>query len=84
MLFEYILEYNKWIVTKSTKTPRFQLCQRYLIFSGFGNVILSVESQKGVIADQRCSVENQKGAIADHRCSVENQKGTIAIDFVQR
>ena len=27
-------------------------------------LILSVESQKGVIADQRCSVENQKGAIA--------------------
>ena len=26
--------------------------------------ILSVESQKGVIAAQRCSVENQKGAIA--------------------
>ena len=26
--------------------------------------ILSVESQKGVIADQRCSVENQKGTIA--------------------
>ena len=26
--------------------------------------ILSVESQKGVIADQRCSLENQKGAIA--------------------
>ena len=28
------------------------------------NSISSVESQKGVIADQRCSVENQKGAIA--------------------
>ena len=27
--------------------------------------ILSVESQKGVIADQQCSVENQKGVIAD-------------------
>ena len=26
--------------------------------------ILSVESQKGVIAAQRCSIENQKGAIA--------------------
>ena len=24
----------------------------------------SAESQKGAIADQRCSVENQKGAIA--------------------
>ena len=33
--------------------------------------ISSVESQKGVIAD-------------DQRCSVENQKGAIAIDFVQR
>ena len=30
------------------------------------------------------SVESQKGAIADQRCSVENQKGAIAIDFVQR
>ena len=30
------------------------------------------------------SVESQKGAIADQRCSIENQKGTIAIDFVQR
>ena len=27
-------------------------------------LLLSVESQKGVIAAQRCSVENQKGAIA--------------------
>ena len=27
-------------------------------------VFSSVESQKGVIAAQRCSVENQKGAIA--------------------
>ena len=30
------------------------------------------------------SVESQKGAIADQRCSIENQKGAIAIDFVQR
>ena len=30
------------------------------------------------------SAESQKGAIADQRCSVENQKGAIAIDFVQR
>ena len=30
------------------------------------------------------SVESQKGVIADQRCSVENQKGAIAIDFVQR
>ena len=27
-------------------------------------IVSSVESQKGVIAAQRCSVENQKGAIA--------------------
>ena len=40
--------------------------------------ISPVESQKGIIADQRCSVENQKGIIADQRCSVENQKGDIA------
>ena len=25
------------------------------------------------------SLESQKGAIADQRCSVENQKGTIAV-----
>ena len=30
------------------------------------------------------SAESQKGAIADQRCSIENQKGAIAIDFVQR
>ena len=30
------------------------------------------------------SVESQKGVIADQRCSVENQKGAIAIAFVQR
>ena len=30
------------------------------------------------------SAESQKGAIADQRCSVENQKGAIATDFVQR
>ena len=30
------------------------------------------------------SAESQKGAIADQRCSVENQKGAIAIDFVLR
>ena len=30
------------------------------------------------------SAESQKGAIADQRCSIENQKGDIAIDFVQQ
>ena len=30
------------------------------------------------------SAESQKGAIADQRCSVENQKDAIAIDFVQQ
>ena len=30
------------------------------------------------------SAESQKGIIADQRCSIENQKGAIAIDFVQR
>ena len=29
------------------------------------------------------SVESQKGVIADQRCSVENKKGAIAINFVQ-
>ena len=33
---------------------------------------------------QMSSVESQKGVIADQQCSVENQKGAIAIDFVQR
>ena len=30
------------------------------------------------------SVESQKDVIAAQRCSVENLKGTIAIDFVQQ
>ena len=30
------------------------------------------------------SAESQKGVIADQRCSIENQKGAIAIDFVQQ
>ena len=30
------------------------------------------------------SVESQKGVIAHQRCSVENRKGAIAIDFVQQ
>ena len=30
------------------------------------------------------SAESQKGTIADQRCSIENQKGTNAIDFVQQ
>ena len=30
------------------------------------------------------SVESQKGINAAQRCSVENQKGAIAIDFVLR
>ena len=30
------------------------------------------------------SAESQKGTIADQRCSIENQKGAIAIDFVQQ
>ena len=29
-------------------------------------------------------VESQKGVIADQRYSIESQKGAIAIDFVQR
>ena len=29
------------------------------------------------------SAESQKGAIADQRCSFENQKGPIASDFIQ-
>ena len=33
---------------------------------------------------QMSSAESQKGAIADQRCSLENQKGAIAIDFVQQ
>ena len=30
------------------------------------------------------SVESQKGVIADQRCSIENQKGATATDFVQQ
>ena len=32
----------------------------------FMKYISSIESQKGIIAHQRCSVENQKGAIPIH------------------
>ena len=32
----------------------------------------------------KSSAESQKGTIADQRCSIENQKGAIAIDFVQQ
>ena len=30
------------------------------------------------------SVESQKGVIAVQRCPVQNQRGTVAINFVQR
>ena len=39
-------------------------CMYILIVSVTCIYISSVESQKGIIAAQRCSVENQKGAIA--------------------
>ena len=32
----------------------------------------------------KLSVESQKGVIAIQRCSIENQKGALAIDFVQQ
>ena len=38
--------------------------QSYIMNSIWHDYNTSVESQKGVIAAQRCSVENQKGAIA--------------------
>ena len=38
--------------------------------------------QKFLSLTHMSSAESQKGAIADQRCSVENQKG--AIDFVQQ
>ena len=38
------------------------------------------ELKTGIIS----SAESQKGTIADQRCSVENQKGATAIDFVQQ
>ena len=37
-----------------------------------------------MVFDSISSVESQKGVIADQRCSIENQKGAIAIDFVQQ
>ena len=36
----------------------------YMIAQWRLTIVTLVESQKGVIAAQRCSVENQKGAIA--------------------
>ena len=43
------------------------------------NALLALSRLYGI-----SSVESQKGIIADQRCSVENQKGAIAIGFVQR
>ena len=45
-------------------TEGFQTDKKKLFVIAFVKCISSVESQKGVIAAQRCSVENQKGAIA--------------------
>ena len=55
LLMRFLIAFIRWIQTVYA-----------VIWSGA--YISSVESQKGVIAAQRCSVENQKGAIA-----VQNQ-----------
>ena len=41
------------------------------------------QTKARVWVEDTSSAESQKGAIADQRCSVENKKGAIAIDFVQ-
>ena len=49
----------------------------FLYFKFYDKKISSVENQKGVIADQRCSIENQKGAIAiDVECCVAEPRHT--------
>ena len=52
-----------------------QLSNANMIFLHFFHIMSSMAIS---------SVESKKGIIADQRCSVENQKGAIAIDFVQR
>ena len=53
---------------------------RRLSFGGGGGGGGGLKSFAGIMS----SAESQKGAIADQRCSVENQKDAIAIDFVQQ
>ena len=48
------------------------------------NMLLFVNATCGQNDYMNSSIESQKGVITDQRCSVENQKGAIAIDFVQR
>ena len=53
------------------------------LLSKNGSARRKERSSQGVTSNIS-SVESQKGVIAVQRCSVENQKGTIAIDFVKR
>ena len=49
------------------------------------NGVYSITFWMNVKKDRKISsAESQKGTIADQRCSVENQKGAIAIHFVQQ
>ena len=53
--------------------PEYELCSVIIVYAClplFTRLIAPAESQKGIVAVQRCSVENQKG--------------TITIDFVQQ
>ena len=74
MQYIYVITVNRHIFKKHTH-PAKQIHTRTddpytCMYSGRPETVLSIESQKGVIAFQRCSVENQKGA--------------FPIDFVQR
>ena len=54
---------NFYMTYKSTSIGLHTVCNGMHAKSQW-DLISSVESQKGIIADQRCSVESQKGAIA--------------------
>ena len=54
-------------------------CFEYLQFICTPNKIHSLICESNTFREKGLSAESQKGAIADQRCSVENQKGAIAI-----
>ena len=47
-------------------------------------ILISLKNSLNLPVSIISSVESQKDVIAVQRCSVENQKGAIAIDFVQQ
>ena len=83
LLFSSFICHGQFVETLLVSIQGFQLIKLSLGSQKGVNALqrCSVENQKGISAVQRCSVENQKGVNAVQRCSVENQKG---INTVQR